>query len=64
MEVFELVIGLLFVGALLAAAARRVRAPYPALLALAGAALALFQGAPNISLDAAAGTVGRATVPP
>ena len=51
MEVFELVIGLLFVGALLAAIARRARAPYPALLALAGAALALFQGAPSVTLD-------------
>jgi len=51
MEVFELVIGLLFVGAILAAAARRLNAPYPALLALAGAALALIPGIPTVMLD-------------
>ena len=39
MVVFELVIALLLVGAVLSAVARRVNAPYPALLALAGAAL-------------------------
>jgi len=38
MAVFELIITLLFVGAVLAAVARRLSAPYPALLALAGAA--------------------------
>ena len=36
MAVFELVITLLLVGAVLAALARRLNAPYPALLALAG----------------------------
>ena len=41
MAVFELVIALLLVGAGLSAVARRAKAPYPALLALAGAALAL-----------------------
>jgi CPA1 family monovalent cation:H+ antiporter len=51
MAVFELVIVLLFVGAVLAAAARRVNAPYPALLALAGAALALLPNAPSVTLD-------------
>ena len=51
MAVFELVIVLLFVGAALAALARRVRIPYPALLALAGAALALIPGVPSVTLD-------------
>jgi monovalent cation/hydrogen antiporter len=51
MAVFELIITLLFVGAVLAAVARRVNAPYPALLALAGAALALLPGAPSVTLD-------------
>jgi CPA1 family monovalent cation:H+ antiporter len=51
MAVFELVIALLFGGAVLAAVARRVNAPYPALLALAGAALALFPDAPSVALD-------------
>jgi Na+/H+ antiporter len=51
MEIFELAIALLFVGALLATWARRVHAPYPALLALAGAALALLPSAPRVTLD-------------
>jgi CPA1 family monovalent cation:H+ antiporter len=51
MAVFELIITLLFVGAVLAAVARRMNAPYPALLALAGAALALLPGAPTVTLD-------------
>jgi CPA1 family monovalent cation:H+ antiporter len=51
MAVFELVIALLFVGAVLAALARRVQAPYPALLALAGAALALLPNVPSVTLD-------------
>ncbi len=51
MEVFELVIALLLVGAALAALARRSNLPYPALLALAGAALALIPGTPSVSLD-------------
>jgi Na+/H+ antiporter len=51
MAVFELVIALLVVGALLSAAARRVKAPYPAMLALAGAVLALVPGAPSVTLD-------------
>src|SRR5215213_8431927 len=41
MEVFEVVIALLLGGAALAAVARRLGAPYPALVALAGAALVL-----------------------
>src|SRR4051794_5109925 len=51
MEVFEIVVALLLVGAALAALARRVGAPYPALVALAGAALALVPGAPTLVLD-------------
>jgi CPA1 family monovalent cation:H+ antiporter len=51
MIVFELVIGLLFVGALLSLLARRARVPYPALLALAGAALALVPDVPSVVLD-------------
>ncbi|RYZ77868.1 MAG: Na+/H+ antiporter [Proteobacteria bacterium] len=51
MEVFELVIVLLLVGAGLAALAKRVGAPYPAMLALAGAILALIPGVPTITFD-------------
>jgi Na+/H+ antiporter len=51
MEVFEVVIALLLVGAALAAIARRIGAPYPALVALAGAALALVPGVPTVVLD-------------
>jgi Na+/H+ antiporter len=51
MEVFEIVIALLLGGAALAALSRRLGAPYPALVALAGAALALVPGLPTIALD-------------
>jgi monovalent cation/hydrogen antiporter len=51
MAVFELVVGLLFVGAVLSSWARRLNAPYPALLALAGAALALLPNVPSVTLD-------------
>lgn len=51
MEVFEVVIALLLGGAALAAVARRIGAPYPALVALAGAALALIPGVPTLVLD-------------
>src|SRR3954462_4027419 len=51
MEVFEVVIAMLLGGAALAALARRIGAPYPALVALAGASLALIPGAPTITLD-------------
>jgi CPA1 family monovalent cation:H+ antiporter len=53
MGIFELVIALLFAGAALSSWARRVRAPYPALLALAGAALTLIPNVPSITLDPA-----------
>ena len=51
MRVFEVVIALLLGGAALAAVARRIGAPYPALVALAGAALALIPGVPSLVLD-------------
>ncbi|HEX6667969.1 MAG TPA: sodium:proton antiporter [Gemmatimonadales bacterium] len=51
MHLFETVIVLLLIGAALAALARRVGAPYPALLALAGAGLALLPGTPVVTLD-------------
>jgi len=51
MQVFEVVVALLLGGAALAALARRIGAPYPALVALAGAALALIPGAPTLVLD-------------
>src|SRR3954468_22360066 len=47
MRVFEIVVALLLGGAVLAALARRIGAPYPALVALAGAALALSPGVPT-----------------
>ena len=51
MVIFELVIGLLLVGAVLALWADRLAVPYPALLALSGAVLALVPGTPQVSLD-------------
>src|SRR3954467_5188583 len=51
MAVFEIVVGLLVGGAALAALARRIGAPYPALVALAGAALALVPGLPTLVRD-------------
>ena len=51
MEVFEIVIAMLLGGAALAAVARWLGAPYPALVALAGAALALIPGVPTLVLD-------------
>ena len=51
MHVFETVVVLLLIGAALAALARRIGAPYPALLALAGAGLALVPGTPAVHLD-------------
>jgi Na+/H+ antiporter len=50
-RLFETVIVLLLIGAALAALARRIGAPYPALLALAGAGLALLPDVPAVSLD-------------
>ncbi|NPD70165.1 hypothetical protein HN018_03780 [Lichenicola cladoniae] len=51
MALFELVIALLLIGALLAAWSSRVGLPYPALLALAGSAAAFIPGIPIMALD-------------
>jgi hypothetical protein len=51
MQVFEIVIALLLGGALLPAVARRIATPYPALVAIAGAALALVPSVPTLVLD-------------
>jgi CPA1 family monovalent cation:H+ antiporter len=51
MLVFETVIALLMAGAFLAILARRIGAPYPALLALAGTAGAVVPGLPQVTLD-------------
>lgn len=51
MDVFEVIVALLLGGAALAALARRMGVPYPALLALAGAGLALVPGVPAVVLD-------------
>jgi len=48
---FESLLGVLLVALLLAGAARRFGAPYPAFLALGGAALAFVPGAPRFSID-------------
>jgi monovalent cation/hydrogen antiporter len=50
MREFELVLGLLLAATLLAAAARRVGAPYPAFLALGGALLAFVPGGPSFTI--------------
>jgi monovalent cation/hydrogen antiporter len=50
MREFETLIGLLLVAITLAAVARRIGAPYPALLALGGAVLAFVPGAPVFSI--------------
>jgi CPA1 family monovalent cation:H+ antiporter len=51
MGLFELVIALLFAGALFALWSDRLGVPYPALLALVGALIALVPGAPTVTLD-------------
>ena len=51
MFLFELIIGLLFAGAFLALWADRMGVPYPALLALVGAIVALIPGIPAVSLN-------------
>src|SRR5436309_3615356 len=51
MAVFQIVIALLVGGAVLAAIARRLSMPYPALVAIAGAALALLPRVPSLVLD-------------
>ena len=51
MSQFELIIGLLLVGTLLAGIARRLKLPYLVLLALIGLALAFTPGLPDLTLD-------------
>jgi CPA1 family monovalent cation:H+ antiporter len=51
MGIFELTITLLFVGAVLSMWADRLGIPYPALLALAGAALTFIPSTPQVMLD-------------
>jgi monovalent cation/hydrogen antiporter len=51
MTEFETLIGLLLAAVILAAIARKVRAPYPAFLALGGAALAFVPGAPAFAVQ-------------
>src|SRR5947208_15976233 len=51
MLLFEWTLVLLLAAVLLAALARRLEVPYPALLALAGAALAFLPIAPEIEID-------------
>src|SRR5215470_1457270 len=52
MDQLEALVGLVLAGVLLAAAARRVGAPYPVFLALGGAALAFVPGAPSFTIPA------------
>jgi Na+/H+ antiporter len=51
MLIFEIVIALLLAGSVLAAIARRIAIPYPSLVAIAGAALALIPRVPSLVLD-------------
>ncbi|HTY42296.1 MAG TPA: sodium:proton antiporter [Thermoanaerobaculia bacterium] len=51
MTEFESLLGVLLVAVLLAAAARRIGAPYPAFLAIGGALLALIPGAPRFTIE-------------
>src|ERR1700758_4564376 len=51
MIVFELALALLLFAALLSLWANRLGVPYPALLALGGAILALIPGTPQLRLD-------------
>ena len=51
MAFFQLVLGLLLLGAVLTAIAQRIGAPYPALLAIAGALLALVPSGATARLD-------------
>src|SRR5262245_16332202 len=50
MSQFETILAVLLAAVLLAAAARRIGAPYPAFLALVGAVLAFVPGAPRLTL--------------
>src|SRR5262245_11059112 len=48
---FEAILGILLVATILAAAARRLGAPYPAFLALGGAVLAFLPGMPTLTIQ-------------
>jgi hypothetical protein len=50
MRELEVLIGLVLAATILAAAARRVGAPYPVFLALGGAILAFVPGAPSFTV--------------
>src|SRR4030095_2244068 len=50
MHELEVLVGLILVATLLAAAARRVGAPYPVFLAVGGALLAFVPGAPSFTV--------------
>src|SRR5467141_3845087 len=50
MEQLEVLVGLILAAVILAAAARRVGAPYPVFLALGGAMLAFVPGAPSFTV--------------
>src|SRR3569833_2856426 len=51
MDVFEWVLGLMFAAATLSLIARRLALPYPSLLAVGGAAIALLPYSPDWTLD-------------
>src|SRR4051812_19069108 len=51
MLIFEWILALLLGAVLLSALARRIGAPYPALLALGGAVVAFLPGAPWLELE-------------
>lgn len=51
MSQFEAILGILLVATILAAAARRIGAPYPAFLALGGAVLAFLPGMPTLTIQ-------------
>ena len=50
MIIFEWIIGILVGAVVLSLLARRIGAPYPALLAIGGAVLAFTPGAPRIAM--------------
>lgn len=51
MDLFEATLVLLFIAVLLTGFSRRIGAPYPSLLALAGAGLAFLPSSPEIAID-------------
>jgi CPA1 family monovalent cation:H+ antiporter len=51
MALFETIVSLLFISALLLHLSRWLGAPYPTMLALAGAAVAAFSWAPRVTMD-------------